>query len=207
MNEFTIEKNEFLHRPVKGYFHTRYFGIGNPGNPDFICTLKNNFRDKSESDLRGCVDILHKTIFGDFHKIMGKVLAFPLTICVVPRAKIDDRYRPDQLLFRATVRDVASSIDGLDDGSDFIIRHTNTMTTHLKKMKPNDSFVNDGKCPYPGISLGTCQFSSSIDGRDILLVDDVYTKNVNIDEDMLQALFDKGARSVVFYAVGGARIN
>jgi len=34
------------------------------------------------------------------------------------------------------------------------------------------------------------------------LVDDLYTKGVNIDEDAIQALLDKGAKNVVFYSVG-----
>ena len=39
-------------------------------------------------------------------------------------------------------------------------------------------------------------------GKDILLIDDIYTKTVNIDEDAIQALLDNGARSVFFYAIG-----
>jgi predicted amidophosphoribosyltransferase len=39
-------------------------------------------------------------------------------------------------------------------------------------------------------------------GKDILLIDDIYTKTVNIDEDAIQALLSKGAKSVSFYAIG-----
>jgi len=35
-----------------------------------------------------------------------------------------------------------------------------------------------------------------------LLIDDIYTKSINIDEDAIQALIDKGAKSIVFYAIG-----
>ena len=38
--------------------------------------------------------------------------------------------------------------------------------------------------------------------KNILLIDDVYTKDVGIDEDAIQALFDHGAKSVIFYSVG-----
>jgi hypothetical protein len=34
------------------------------------------------------------------------------------------------------------------------------------------------------------------------LIDDVYTRTVNIDEDMVQALLSSGANSVTFYAIG-----
>lgn len=39
-------------------------------------------------------------------------------------------------------------------------------------------------------------------GTRILLIDDIYTKTVNIDEDAIQALLNKGARQVFFYAIG-----
>ena len=56
--------------------------------------------------------------------------------------------------------------------------------------------------PYPGITKTTCTISDEIKGKDILLIDDVYTKDVGIDEDAIQALFDHGAKSVIFYSVG-----
>jgi predicted amidophosphoribosyltransferase len=56
--------------------------------------------------------------------------------------------------------------------------------------------------PYPGITLDTCTISKNIQSCNILLIDDIYTGNVNIDEDMIQALLISGATSVFFYAVG-----
>ena len=60
----------------------------------------------------------------------------------------------------------------------------------------------DGELPYAGITKDTCNISAGIRGKDILLIDDIYTKGVNIDEDAIQALLDNGARRVYFYAVG-----
>ena len=59
-----------------------------------------------------------------------------------------------------------------------------------------------GELPYIGITKETCSISDDVIGQDILLVDDLYTKTVNIDEDCIQALLDKGARSVTFYSIG-----
>ena len=70
-----------------------------------------------------------------------------------------------------------------------------------------DGFVNDGSEPYPGISSDTCTFSRNINSSDILLIDDIYTRTVNIDEDMIQSLFDCGANSVSFYAIGNTVHN
>lgn len=55
--------------------------------------------------------------------------------------------------------------------------------------------------PYVGITHDTCNISEEVDGKDILLIDDIYTKDVNIDEDAIQALYDKGAKSVTFYSI------
>ena len=38
--------------------------------------------------------------------------------------------------------------------------------------------------------------------RNILLIDDLYTYSINIDEDMIQALYDNGANKVIFYSIG-----
>jgi phosphoribosylpyrophosphate synthetase len=62
-------------------------------------------------------------------------------------------------------------------------------------------YGGDGDMPYVGITKATCKISSDVRGKDILLIDDIYTKGVNIDEDAIQALLDNGAKSVIFYAV------
>ena len=201
MNKFIMEANQFLNRNVPGYFHADFHGAGQPGNPDFLYKLKNDPHHKwSQQNIRYAINDLNAVLGIDFPEIIKQVEASTLTVCVVPRAKAEASYRPDQLLFKATVGAYARSTPGFADGSDFIIRHTNTRTTHLRN--PVDGFENDGRMPYPGIASDTCNFSAHIRGRDILLVDDIYTKTVNIDEDMAQALFANGARSVVLYAIG-----
>ena len=196
-----MEANQFLNRNVSGYFHADFHGAGHPGNPDFLYKLKNDpHHNWNQQHLRYAVNDLNAVISIDFPEIIQQVTADVLTVCVVPRAKAEAAYRPNQLLFKATVGQYARSTLGFADGSDFIIRHTNTRTTHLRRSV--EGFENDGQMPYRGIASDTCNFSTQIRGRDILLVDDIYTKTVNIDEDMAQALFDNGARSVVFYAIG-----
>ena len=85
-----------------------------------------------------------------------------------------------------------------DNGTKYIIRHTNTRTTHLDR----NGEGGDGNLPYPGITKDTCTISDNVKSKDILLIDDLYTKTVNIDEDAIQALLDKGANSVTFYSIG-----
>ena len=54
-------------------------------------------------------------------------------------------------------------------------------------------------------AIGLVDYSlteKQVKGKDILLIDDLYTRSVNIDEDAIQALLDNGANSVTFYSVG-----
>ena len=70
-----------------------------------------------------------------------------------------------------------------------------------------EGYVNDGSVPYVGITNATCNISDDVIGKDILLIDDIYTRTVNIDEDAIQSLIDKGANSVSFYAIGKTVFN
>ena len=59
-----------------------------------------------------------------------------------------------------------------------------------------------GELPRPGLIQDTCHLSAEIAGKDVLLVDDIYTPNCGIDEDAICAVLNAGAKSVVFYAIG-----
>lgn len=39
----------------------------------------------------------------------------------------------------------------------------------------------------------------------MILVDDIYTENVNIAEDIIQTIFDLGAKSVTLYVIAKTR--
>ena len=40
MEQFTIQKNDFLSHDCTGYFHLYYVGYGRPGNPDYLNTFE-----------------------------------------------------------------------------------------------------------------------------------------------------------------------
>ena len=173
----------------------------------YLYKLKNDpHHNWTEFRIQEAQQQLLRVLLNDLPLVIAQVNTFPLTVCVVPRAKADNTYRQNQLLFKATVRNAMTRLgNNFIDGTSFIVRHTNTKTTHLRR--PMEGFVNDGQEPYPGISLDTCNFSNNINGRDILLIDDIYTRTVNIDEDMIQALITSGANSVTFYAIGNTIHN
>ena len=105
-----------------------------------------------------------------------------------------------QLYFSLGVSEALNVLKCAENGSYVIKRIKNTTTTHLI----NTSAENDGARPYPGITKDTCSFNiDRIIGRDIILIDDIYTSGVNVDEDCIQALFDLGAKRIVFYSIGG----
>ncbi|HEU6435910.1 MAG TPA: hypothetical protein VE028_00470 [Nitratidesulfovibrio sp.] len=192
--------NMYLFRDVAGYYHAVYTGHRNPGNPDYINDLKNTFNNFPQSVLDAACGALRQALRGDLVAVMREMKLDQVMVCVVPRAKV--RYEKNQLLFKATVKEVVNCIAGMVDGTECIVRKIDTRTTHLGRDVRN--YNNEGDDPYPGITKGTCTISSSVFGKDVLLIDDLYTARVKIDEDVIQALFEHGARSVTFYSIGKA---
>lgn len=200
MNQFQINANDYLSRHTKAFFHVPYTRMGNEGNPDYLNGLKNTFNNFSEAKLKSAVRDLRRTLLEDLPQIPQLLGINPIVVCVVPRAKAENAYHPNQQLFRATVQEVIGSINGFVDGTSYLLRHTDTKTTHLRNPVPN--YRNDGPEPHPGITEETCDISTDVASKNILLIDDIYTPGVNIDEDAINALLNAGAKAVTFYAVG-----
>lgn len=198
------QRGQFLSQPIDAFYHSDYQGgdetqrntIGTVEN--VICTLKNRFQNKSKEVLLQAENDLIGILKVDLPLILQKTRKDNLTVCVIPRAKAEGYYSENQKLFRKVISLVVDKLSQFDNGISYIIRHTNTRTTHLDR----SGHGGEGDLPYPGITKNTCTISSEVKGKDILLIDDLYTKTVNIDEDAIQALLDKGANSVVFYAIG-----
>ncbi len=199
-NKFIIYRNEYLAKDISAFYHSDYHSGGNwriEGTiENMIWTLKN---DSSPFPFRlpRARQQFEKILTTDLPQILNSSNYHNLTVCVVPRAKKDSFYRNDQLYFRQIINDVVNKLNGFNNGVDYIKRHTNTKTTHLRGEEGGD-----GRLPYVGITKNTCNISKLVQNKDILLIDDIYTKTVNIDEDAIQALFDNGAKSVIFYAIG-----
>jgi hypothetical protein len=199
MSLFTIPSNGYLSQNVQAFYHTAYVGRGNPGNPNYLNTFKNTYNNVPLINLSAAAQTLEAVLREDLPQILAYLKLQSLTVCVVPRAKIN--LQQNQLLFRTTVQTVVlNQLKGFIDGTNYITRHTNTKTTHLQNPIPN--YINNGAAPYPGITMATCNISNNVNGKDILLIDDIYTKTVNIDEDAIEALINNGAKVVAFYAVG-----
>ena len=195
--------NFFLKREVIGYFHSIYSsGAGQwrvQGSiENMICTLKNDITPYREEVLQNVCNQLKSILLTDLPEILKLSGRNNLIVCVVPRAKAEVNYNPNQLYFKRTVSRVVKSLEGFIDGTDYIIRKINTKTTHRARA----GFGGDGEMPYPGITVNTCDISPEVKEKDILLIDDLYTYSVNVDEDAIQALYDKGANSVIFYSIG-----
>ncbi|MDP2347855.1 MAG: amidophosphoribosyltransferase [Gammaproteobacteria bacterium] len=200
MKEFKIPANEYLAKDARAFYHTPYVRMGNPGNPDYLNHLKNTFNNFSAQLLESAGSALSKVLMEDLPKILHTLNIQNVTVCVVPRSKAEKVYEKNQLLFKATLISVLGKLDGFEDGTDYLCRHIDTKTTHLRN--PIQGYVNNGDEPYKGITAQTCRVSPQVKGKDILLVDDIYTPGVNIDEDAIQCLINMGANSVTFYAVG-----
>jgi hypothetical protein len=191
----------FIRSANQGFYHADYSGAGKwrvQGTiENMIWTFKNDVSTFPER-MQFAKQQLSQILSMDLPQILTNSRLDNLTVCVIPRAKRENYYRGDQLFFRQIVSDVVNRTNNLSNGTNYVIRHTNTRTTHLDK----NGEGGDGHLPYPGITKDTCTISDKIRNKHILLIDDLYTENINIDEDGIQALLDNGARSVIFYAVG-----
>ena len=201
MNTFAITQNQFLTKDIQGFYYTNFYGLGHPNNPNFLYKCKNDVHHNwSDTQLNYAVIELMNVLKNDLPGILKSIHLNSLTVCVVPRSKATSFYTEKQQLFKSAVQQVVKELTGFEDGTNYITRHTNTRTTHLRK--PIDGFRNDGSPPYPGITIDTCEIVADVKDKNILLIDDIYTKTVNIDEDAIEALLKKGAKSVYFYAIG-----
>ena len=214
MKKYTIASSESVCRTLNGgfgvcllrdtiaYYHGDYSGGGNWRIRDtienLICTLKNDITTYSPSVLQEAQQILAQILYTDLPTILSDCGVESLRVCVIPRAKREKSYRPDQLYLRRTIQEVVCDLPGFENGTHDIIRHTDTVTTHRAK----SGYGGSGERPYVGITKDTCTISEEVINKDILLIDDLYTKSVNIDEDCIQALYTKGARNVFFYSIG-----
>lgn len=189
-----------LKRPIVGYFHDWYYTYEDPRTKiNYVVTLKNDLLKRTHSEIHFAMHRLLPVLVEDFAQIAKESADRKLTVCGVPRSKAECSYDRWQTGLKRTIRKAVSQNPDLVDGLDFIVRETDTCTTHLMKRARHGG---SGEMPRPGLIRDTCRLSSDIHGRDILLVDDIYTPGVGIDEDALQTLLDAGARSVVFYSVG-----
>lgn len=191
-----------LKQDITAFYHSDYQGGGRwrmPGTiENLICTIKNDITPYTVQTLINAAKRLALILEEDMPEVLRLSGKQSLRVCVIPRSKREDSYRKNQLCLRGTIQLVTQRLNGFVDGTHDIIRHTDTSTTHLAR-SGNGGL---GELPYVGITKDTCNISDDVIGQDILLIDDLYTKTVNIDEDCIQALLDKGAKSVVFYSVG-----
>ncbi len=223
LNKFVIERNEYLERDIEGFYRTDYYSMSsnNSNHPLYLNILKNEKKKNkkiwtNEDLLKAFADLLcpeweeDKDISTTYieNELMEILNIFPkdnipILICIVPRAKPDSRYDDNQLWFRLAIQMSIQELikskkinRAIFDGTDYIVRHTPTKTTHRMRY-----YHEDGKAPYPNISKDTCNFSDEIQGKHILLIDDIYTEDVNVDEDFLQALIDMGCKELKFFAI------
>lgn len=194
----------FLTKKVQAYYHDDYHGgdqelrdtAGTVEN--IITTLKNQFKDRNTDDLRMAAKYMIRILNEDLPQILRITEKCEFVVCAIPRSKAENTYINKQLLFKKAIQASVKNLNSFIDGTNYIVRHTDTRTTHMDK----SGYGGEGNLPYPGITKDTCTISDKVRGKDILLIDDLYTASVNIDEDAIQALFDNGARSVIFYSLG-----
>lgn len=197
MKNFTINTNSYLDYEIKAY----YFGTHENWRSTevgFLNTLKNddgtftNAKREFGFTLDEAKNKVKEILAKDLIEIK-KNYDSKLTICIVPRSKLLTMYNDNQLKFSEAIKEFVNEHTEFYDGTNYIQRVIETPATHLTR---------DYSSVTVGVTKETCNISDKVNGKDIILIDDIYTESVNIIEDAIQALFDNGAKSVILYTVG-----
>lgn len=202
-----LTPNSFLKKTTYCYYVLDYLGYHREGNPNFLLTFKNTFEEKGYKKLCEAKETLISILRKYIPIVMNETGLSSCVMIPVPRAKALNTYTDRQLFFQDGVSEAAKSIAGVKDGKDIFERYKSTKTTHLnptvsRVTAAGTKEINVGKAPYPGITKDTCIIDAkAVRTKDIILVDDIYTNGINVDEDCIQALYDAGAKSVVLFAV------
>ncbi len=200
-----IEPNGCLNKRIVAFYDCAYTRPDHEGSgfslrvSDAIRTLKNTFNSENDNKLFRAKNYIRAIATTDLKQIIKQQrIENPIIVCV-PRSKAV--FSDKQLLFRKAISEAADNNNTVaTNGAEYIRRVRNTKTTHLANTKKGD-MSGDGDMPYPGITNDTCRLIGSVSGRNVILVDDIYTKTVNIDEDCCQFLLDNGAKSVTLYTI------
>ena len=191
-----IGKDAFLDRDIDLYFHDHYYGFSSAENTiKYVNYLKND-RRTFDKLIPASEDRAAAVLAADLTELVDEY--GPLTVCGIPRSKREDAYSPEKMGLKRAIRKAITMNPNLSDGLDYIVRHTNTLCTHRSYW----GYGGDGEGPRPGLIRDTCYLSEEISGKDIVLVDDIYTAGVGIDEDGVQAILNAGAKSVIMYTFG-----
>lgn len=192
-----VSNSIYLNGGVQGYFHDWYYSMDDERNAHikFINFLKNDFLTFT-SLVPSSERKLTQVLVEDLREIVA--VHGQLTVCGIPRSKREGTYPASKMGLKRGIRAAVVQVAGLEDGLDYIVRYKDTCTTHWARYNRG----GEGPMPYPGITWDTCRISTEVAGKDVLLIDDIYTPNCGIDEDAIQTLLDAGANSVIFYAIG-----
>lgn len=206
---FNIENNRFININIDAYSHGLYI----PYKSNYAGELTNLILDlkgstvcdinisrlKASQIIQNDLDFIINS-FEKYHRFRPVVVA-------MARAKPDSFYKENELQFRPSISMAVSNssikLKNNDswpiDGVYYINRVKETQTTHLAN---SGILNNNGSPPYPGITKDTCILNGNLNNQYVILVDDIYTPNVGIDEDCIQFLYNNGAREVILYTLG-----
>ncbi len=212
MKQYELTRGNFLREPVQGYSHGSYVKRGNDDPAlsherdvsEAVRILKNTYGREQDAKLTQAKNVVQEQVRRDLDHLIARLnLEHPVVVCA-PRSKAD--FLEKQLLFQSAVSNASQELEGVEDGAFYIKRIENTKTTHLKNTRKGD-LSGDGDLPYPGITEETCDLLGDVQDKTVILVDDIYTKTVNIDEDCCQFLLDHGASDVLLYTLCKTELN
>lgn len=180
------------------YFSYRYYSLGNRDNhPAFINAAKNDmsksvftYKVPKPIPVLDALRCVYECFIYSLPKIAeAEGMRAPIAVCMVPRAKREEHYHSDQLGIKLMLQMAIADCQirhhalGFEDATDAIKRVKNTGTTH----GAHGVFIGNPLIEIPVDSRGdfmrnSCEVDDSLlVGRDVILVDDIYTPGNPID--------------------------
>lgn len=207
---FRINSNEYLDKQVNAYAHGLYIPYRSTYSgdlTDLILNLKGRATCNIDAVKTEAANIIQKDLDIIITSLEKYQKHRPIVVAMA-RSKPDNFWPDYALQFRPAIsRALSNSRVGVEksdgrwmlDGVQFLQRVKETQTTHLAR---STKVRNNGPAPYRGITKDTCVLNGDVHDKYIILVDDIYTTGVCVDEDCIQYLYDNGAQDVLLYVLG-----
>lgn len=202
VTRFTLSKNEFLSRDIQGFYSLDYMGYGVPNNPDFLIDFQNNEGLLTKAGVLAAAEALWSILEVGLPLIHAQLEHRPLMVCVMPRARREFHYDRRQRYFKGVIQRYLQQHPEFKDGSNAILRHSDTLPIPIELGDMAESVeVVKAQALRPGLALASCAIDSIVESKTILLIDDIYAHGINVAEDTIEALLQRGATKVYYYAI------
>lgn len=183
---------------VRYFYSYLYLRLGDEGHPAFINAAKNDraqnvfsYNVPAPIPLVSALRCVNECFRYSLPKIAVKEsMSYPIGVCIVPRAKRDEHYYPNQLGIKRMLQLAIRQIAGFVDLTNAIERVSNVPTTHGEHGAYKTLPRIEVPASEPDFMSKSCRIDPSLWDKvgSIILVDDLYTAGNPIDRATIKMI-------------------